>query len=68
MVTLQGAAPDFAVKDTIDLTVVSGLDGESRPSWYVPADQLPASPSPASPAASGSAPSSDGSAAPSTSP
>jgi dipeptidyl aminopeptidase/acylaminoacyl peptidase len=54
MVTLAGTAPSFAVKDTIDLTEVSGLDGASRPSWYIPADQLPPpSPSPAiSPTAS----------------
>jgi hypothetical protein len=38
---LDGAAPDWTVKDITDLTEVSGLDGSSRPSWFVPADQLP---------------------------
>ena len=57
MVNLTGTAPAFSVKDTIDLTVVSGLDGASRPSWYIPLDQLPtpspvASPSTGSPAGS----------------
>jgi dipeptidyl aminopeptidase/acylaminoacyl peptidase len=53
MATLGGSAPAFTVEDTIDLTVVSGLDGASRPSWFIPADQLPARPAPsASPAAS----------------
>lgn len=46
MATLAGTAPEFTVKDTIDLTEVSGLDPSSRPSWYIPPDQLP-SPSPA---------------------
>ena len=43
---LDGAAPNWTVKDITPLTEVSGLDGESRPDWFVPADQLPA-PSPA---------------------
>jgi Tol biopolymer transport system component len=58
LVRLDGSAPDWAVKDVIALTEVSGLDGESRPGWFVPADQLPApSPTPAVsplPGASGS--------------
>lgn len=32
---------DWTVKDIVDLTEVSGLDGESRPGWFIPADQLP---------------------------
>ncbi len=39
---LDGAAPNWSVKDVTALTEVSGLDGESRPDWFVPADQLPA--------------------------
>ena len=31
---------------TIDLTVVSGLDADSGPDWFIPADQLPATPPP----------------------
>ena len=38
---LDGPAPNWTVKDVIDLTEVSGLDGASRPDWFVPADQLP---------------------------
>jgi len=55
---LDGAAPAWTVKDITNLTEISGLDGESRPDWFIPADQLPApSPTPAAPAASQPAPS-----------
>jgi Tol biopolymer transport system component len=53
----------WAVTKTIDLTKVSGLDGASRPSWFVPASELPASTAPPS-AAPGIASPSAGSAAP----
>ncbi len=57
LVRLDGDAPNWTVKDVIALTEVSGLDGESRPSWFVPPDQLPApSPTPvpsAAPSSSG---------------
>jgi dipeptidyl aminopeptidase/acylaminoacyl peptidase len=55
---LGGRAPSWTVDQTIDLTVVSGLDAASRPDWFIPSDQLPATPPPsvapsvASPAAS----------------
>ena len=42
MIRLDGDAPNWSVKDITDLTEVSGLDGSSRPSWFVPPDQLPA--------------------------
>jgi dipeptidyl aminopeptidase/acylaminoacyl peptidase len=42
LIRLEGTAPNWTVKDVVDLTEVSGLDGSSRPAWYVPADQLPA--------------------------
>jgi TolB protein len=61
LATLTSSATGPAPKDTTDLTQVSGLDGASRPSWFIPADQLP-SPAPSAP--SGSA----GSASPSTGP
>ena len=48
---LKGAGPDWTVDETIDLTRLSGLDGGSRPSWYIPPDQLPA-PTPAPPTVS----------------
>jgi dipeptidyl aminopeptidase/acylaminoacyl peptidase len=41
MIRLDGAAPNWTVKDITDLTEVSGLDGSSRPDWFVPSDQLP---------------------------
>ena len=60
MVELNQSSGGWAVTKTVDLTKVSGLDGTSRPSWFIPPDQLPAgSPAP---------PSSAGSAAPSTAP
>jgi Tol biopolymer transport system component len=43
---LGGSGPDWQVTDTIDLTQVSGLDGGSRPGWYIPVDELPATPPP----------------------
>ncbi|MEO6207903.1 MAG: hypothetical protein ABIP77_08095 [Candidatus Limnocylindrales bacterium] len=43
---LEGGAPAWAITETIDLTVVSGLDPASRPGWFIPADQLPATPAP----------------------
>ena len=42
MVKLDGSAPNWTVSAPIALTEVSGLDGASRPSWFVPPDQLPA--------------------------
>jgi Tol biopolymer transport system component len=42
MIRLDGDAPNWTVKDITDLTEVSGLDGSSRPGWFVPPDQLPA--------------------------
>jgi dipeptidyl aminopeptidase/acylaminoacyl peptidase len=48
---LDGAAPSWTVKDITSLTEVSGLDGESRPGWFVPANELPAPPAaPSAPA------------------
>ncbi len=49
MVTLDASGGRWAVRKTVDLTKVSALDGTSRPSWFIPPDQLPTtSPSPAS--------------------
>ena len=62
MAVLGGSAPDWTVTETKALTEVSGLDGASRPGWFIPASELPA-PTPApttvatpSPSASSSAP------------
>ncbi|HUP55103.1 MAG TPA: hypothetical protein VM408_06315 [Methylomirabilota bacterium] len=56
---LDGAAPSWTVKATLNLTEVSGLDANSRPDWFIPAELLPATPPPtlaptASPAGSAS--------------
>jgi Tol biopolymer transport system component len=42
MARLDGAGPDWTVGETVDLTEVSGLDGGSRPDWYIAPDDLPA--------------------------
>jgi dipeptidyl aminopeptidase/acylaminoacyl peptidase len=46
MATLDGVGPDWTVAETVDLTQVSGLDGGSRPDWYVAAEDLPPTPEP----------------------
>ena len=38
----RAAAPTWTVKETLDLTSNAGLDGASRPDWFVPEDHLPA--------------------------
>jgi dipeptidyl aminopeptidase/acylaminoacyl peptidase len=42
MSRLDGAGPAWTVGETLDLTEVSGLDGGSRPDWYVAPEDLPA--------------------------
>lgn len=55
MATLTGAAPTWTVGDVVDLTQVSGLDGGSRPDWYIAPEDLPPTPAPTvAPSASGS--------------
>jgi Tol biopolymer transport system component len=58
---LDGSAPSWTVKDVTALTEVSGLDGESRPGWFIPADQLPAPTPPPTPTPGASAPASSAS-------
>lgn len=56
MASLDGVAPSWTVGETLDLTQVSGLDGGSRPDWYVAPDDIPATPAPTvGPNGSGSA-------------
>ncbi len=60
MVPLTGTGPNWTVGDPVDLTSSAGLDGVSRPDWFVPADQVPAvtpAPSAASPTGAGASPS-----------
>jgi Tol biopolymer transport system component len=47
---LEGDAPGWTIGEITDLTTVSGLDGSSRPDWFIPADQLPETPAPTVPA------------------
>jgi Tol biopolymer transport system component len=51
---LNGTAPQWTVGTTLALTIAAGLDASSRPSWYIPADQLP-TPAPTSTAPPASA-------------
>jgi len=56
MASLSGAGPSWTIAETVDLTQVSGLDGGSRPDWYVPPVELPVTPAPTlAPSASESA-------------
>jgi TolB protein len=43
---LDGTAPAWTIRQTIDLTSGAGLDGVSRPGWFVPAGAVPATPAP----------------------
>jgi dipeptidyl aminopeptidase/acylaminoacyl peptidase len=56
LVPLTSTAPGWTAGEPIALTINAGLDGASRPQWFIPADQLPPLPTPTpghSPAASG---------------
>jgi Tol biopolymer transport system component len=53
---LDGTSGNWTVKETVPLTQVSGLDGASRPGWFVPASDLPAPTPVPSAATGGSAP------------
>ena len=57
MAVLDGKAPNWTVAETKALTNVSGLDGSSRPDWFIPADQLPATPAPTLPPSASPSPS-----------
>jgi Tol biopolymer transport system component len=62
-VPLKGRAPSWTPGDPINLTQYSGLDGSSRPGWYISPADLPAptaSPSDSSAASSAGAGSSGG--------
>jgi Tol biopolymer transport system component len=52
MAQLEGSGPAWSVEQTIDLTDSAGLDGVSRPDWFVPADQITEPSEAPSPAAS----------------
>jgi dipeptidyl aminopeptidase/acylaminoacyl peptidase len=52
MIQLDGTAPTWTARDPIDLTTAAGLDGVSRPDWFIPPDQIRPSPAPAAPSPS----------------
>lgn len=63
LVPLVGAAPTWTAGDPLALTISAGLDAASRPTWFIPEDQLPPLPTPTplvTPAASGGIPASAG--------
>jgi dipeptidyl aminopeptidase/acylaminoacyl peptidase len=64
LATLDGVAPNWTVKAITDLTQVSGLDGASRPDWFVPPDQLPAPAATPVPSGATSSPTTSGSTTP----
>lgn len=60
-VSLKGTAPNWELGVPLSLTITAGLDAESRPAWFIPADQLPPLPTPTpavTPAPSGALPAS----------
>ena len=59
---LGGQPGAWTIEETIALTEVSGLDADSGPDWFIPADQLPATPPP--PSVEPSSSSSDAAASP----
>lgn len=61
---LTGTAPSWTVEETIELTEVSGLDADSGPDWFIPADLLPPTPPPTSPPPASAGPSTSASPAP----
>lgn len=52
LIQLDGSGPNWTAKPPMDLTDNAGLDGVSRPGWFIPADQLPTPTPPPSPSAS----------------
>jgi len=54
LVPLTGTGPTWTAGEALPLTISAGLDGASRPTWFIPADQLPPLPTAtAAPAGSG---------------
>lgn len=46
LVPLTGTATTWTAGDSLPLTISAGLEADSRPAWFIPADQLPALPTP----------------------
>jgi Tol biopolymer transport system component len=64
MTLIRRSGTTFSLGDRLPITEVSQLDGTSRPSWYVPPDQLPTPAPSANPSPSAPSPSSSASSAP----
>ena len=43
---LNGTAPVWTAGESLALTISAGLEADSRPSWFIPAEQLPPLPTP----------------------
>ena len=41
LVRLNGSAPNWTLGQSVPLTDSAGLDAGSRPTWYIPPDQMP---------------------------
>ncbi len=54
MAQLEGSGPAWTVKETVGLTDSAGLDGVSRPDWYVAPGDIPAASEPPQASPSGS--------------
>lgn len=46
LVPLSGTAPNWTIGEPLALTISAGLDGASRPTWFIPEDELPPLPTP----------------------
>jgi Tol biopolymer transport system component len=46
LVPLTGTAPAYVAGDALPLTVSAGLEGDSRPNWFIPTAELPPLPTP----------------------
>jgi dipeptidyl aminopeptidase/acylaminoacyl peptidase len=46
LVPLVGQAPGWTAGEPLALTISAGLEADSRPMWFIPADQLPPLPTP----------------------
>lgn len=68
MVSLEGGGPDWRLGEALDLTEVSGLDGASRPDWFIPASELSPSPAPSAGPSGGASGEPSGSPSPAGSP
>jgi len=55
LIPLTGRAPSWTPGAVLSLTQYSGLDGSSRPGWYIPPDQLTTPAPAATPGTSGTA-------------